>query len=114
MLFAAAACSPENDSDTAEKSSSMCTGIEGERRVKNVMVGNEPLDPEKIYTVASTEYNILDEGDGITFFNGDKVILDCVKADTHVIADYLAELGGTVPEEYADPYGQGRIVITGG
>ena len=94
--------------------SNMCTGIEGERRVKNVMVGNEPLDPEKTYTVASTEYNILDEGDGITFFNGDKVILDCVKADTHVIADYLAELGGTVPEEYADPYGQGRIVITGG
>lgn len=27
---------------------------EGERRVKNVLVGSEPIDPERTYTLAAT------------------------------------------------------------
>jgi hypothetical protein len=35
-----------------------------------------------------------------------------VKLDNQVLIDYITEtLGGVVGEEYADPYGQGRIVI---
>lgn len=31
----------------------MFVGVEGERRVRNVMVAGEPIDPEATYTVAS-------------------------------------------------------------
>ena len=38
-------------------------GVEGEYRVKNVMVGDEPLDLEKIYTLASHNYMLQGQGD---------------------------------------------------
>ena len=41
------------------------------------MVGDEPLDPEKTYTVASTEYYVIDKGDGITFFDGNTALFYC-------------------------------------
>jgi len=96
-------------------SENMLVGIEGERRVKNVMIGGEPLDPEKTYTVASTDYVLLSSGDGHTAFSGAALLQDRVKLDNQLLIDYIVNtLGGTVGSEYADPYGQGRIVITGG
>ena len=44
----------------------MFVGVEGEYRVKNVMVGGEPLDLEKIYTLASHNYMLQGQGDGYT------------------------------------------------
>ena len=91
---------------------SMFTGIEGERRVKNVVVGEEPLDPEKTYTLAGVDYILLNHGDGYTMFDGAKVLQESVKLDNQVLIDYITNtLGGMVGEEYADPYGQGRITI---
>ena len=88
------------------------TGIEGERRVQNVMVGEEPLDPAKTYTVAAMDYTLLNNGDGYTAFNGATVLQDRVKIDNQVLIDYIVDtMGGVVSEEYADPYGQGRIKI---
>ena len=90
----------------------MFAGIEGERRVRNVMVGEEPLDPDAVYTLAGTDYWLLDNGDGFTMFNGAPVLQDRVKLDNQVLIDYITEsLGGVIGEEYEDPYGQGRIVI---
>ena len=44
-------------------------------------------------------------------FQDATLLQDEVKLDSQLLIDYLAEtLGGTVGEEYADPYGQGRIV----
>ena len=87
-------------------------GIEGPRRVKNVMVGNEPIDPAKTYTVSSIDYVLLQHGDGLTAFDGAKVLQDQTKMDTQSMIEYIQEtLGGTIGEQYADPYGEGRITI---
>ena len=82
-----------------------------ERRVRNVLVGGEPLDPAKTYTLASTDYVLMNNGDGYTMFDGCKVLQKSVKLDNQVLIDYITQsLGGVVGAEYANPYGQGRIV----
>ena len=87
-------------------------GVEGERRVQNVLVGGEPIDPAAIYTLASHDYMLLNQGDGYSMFAGATLLQDRVKLDNQVLIDYITEtLGGVVGEDYADPYGQGRIVI---
>ena len=92
----------------------MMTGIEGDRRVRNAAVSGQPLDPEKTYTVASVDFYLLNHGDGYTVFDGAEVLQNMFKLDSQLLADYLTDdLGGIIGEEYADPYGQGRIVITG-
>jgi len=90
----------------------MFVAIEGERRVKNVLVGGEPIDPEKTYTLAGHDYMLLQIADGYTMFRDAPVLQDKVKLDNQVLIDYIRDtLGGVIGEEYADPYGQGRIVI---
>ena len=89
----------------------MYVSVEGEYRVKNVLVGGEPLDLEKTYTLASHNYKLKQNGDGNTAFDGCKILQDEVKIDNQVLIDYITgTLGGVVGEEYANPYGQGRIV----
>ena len=89
----------------------MFKAVEGEYRVKNVMIGGEPLDLEKTYTLASHNYKLKQNGDGNTVFDGCKILQDEVKLDNQVLIDYITgTLGGVVGEEYAVPYGQGRIV----
>ena len=93
----------------------MFSGVAGEYRVRNVRTDNGPIDPDKLYTVASTDYLLLSNGDGHTAFNGAKVISEGMMIDNKVLIDYLSvTLGGAVGGEYADPYGQGRIMIIGG
>lgn len=82
-----------------------------ERRVRNVLVGGEPLDPAKIYKIASHDYQLLNNGDGYTMFKGCTVLQEAVKLDNQVLIDYITgTLGGVVGEGYENPYGQGRIV----
>lgn len=89
----------------------MFTGVAGEYRVKNVTVNGELLDPEKTYSLASHDYLLLNHGDGYTMFDGSPVLREPVKPDVQVLTDYLTDtLGGVIGAEYADPYGQGRIV----
>ena len=45
------------DSPCSEDENGMFIGIDGERRVQNVMVGEEPLDPEKTYSLASQNFS---------------------------------------------------------
>lgn len=86
-------------------------GVEGEYRVKNVMVGDEPLDLEKIYTLASHNYMLQGQGDGYTIFEDNVYTQESVMLDNQVLITYITEgLGGVVGAEYANPYGQGRIV----
>lgn len=90
----------------------MLSAIEGERRVKNVLVGGEPIDPDKTYTLAGHDYMLLQIADGYTMFRDAPVLQNKVKIDNQVLIDYICDtLGGEIPEAYADPYGQGRIVI---
>lgn len=90
----------------------MFTGIIGDRRVKNVMVGDEPIDPDKTYTVGSLDYVLLKHGDGYTAFDGCEVIKDRVMLDNQLLIQYITDtLKGTVGDGYEDPTGQGRIHI---
>ena len=90
----------------------MFVEVEGERRVKDVTIGGEPLDPEKTYTLASHNYKLKDCGDGYSMFADNVFLQDSVMIDNQVLINYIVDvLGGTVGEEYDDPYGQGRITI---
>ena len=94
---------------------SLFVSVDGERRVKDVMVGGEPIDPERVYTLASHNYKLKNMGDGYSMFADNNFLLDSVMIDNQVLINYIVEgLGGTVGEDYADPYGQGRITIIGG
>lgn len=90
----------------------MFVSVEGDRRVKDVTIGGEPLDPDKTYTLASHNYKLKDCGDGYSMFADNVFLQDSVMIDNQVLINYIVDvLGGTVGEEYADPYGQGRITI---
>ncbi len=89
----------------------MFAGVAGEYRVKNVVVGGEPLDLAKTYKLASHNYMLKSAGDGFSMFKGAKLLIDESLIDNQVLITYITtELGGVVGEEYANPYGQGRII----
>lgn len=86
--------------------------VEGEYRVKNVMIGDEPLDIKKTYTFASHDYYIKNCGGGMNMFVDDKLLQDSTMLDNQVLINYIAEhLNGVIDEQYANPYGQGRITL---
>ena len=93
----------------------MFESIQGERRVKNVMVNGEPIDPGKTYTVAGIDYIMVNNGSGITTFDGTPLLQDQTIQDVQTVITYIVEkLNGEVGEEYSNPYGQGRITILNG
>ena len=101
------------DSPCIEDEDSAFVKIEGERRVSNVKIGDEPLDPDKKYSLAANDYLLFSYGDGYTMFKDVTVLQKGVKLDNQVLIDYMVDtLGGQIPDEYRDPYGQGRITIT--
>ena len=104
------------ESPVLQDENQMFSGVDDtkERRVRNVLVAGEPLDPEKTYKLASTDYQLLNNGDGYTMYEGAKVLQESVKLDNQVLIDYIRDtLGGVVGEGYDNPYGQGRIVSVG-
>lgn len=86
--------------------------VDGAYRVSDIKVGGEPLDPDKIYTVASHNYMLKLAGDGMTMFAGSNMIRDEVMVDVDILSTYIrTNLGGTVGAEYQNPAGQGRITV---
>ena len=86
--------------------------IDGQRRVSDVLVGGEPIDPAKTYKLASHNYMLKNGGDGYTMFGKDnvKLLRDEVLIDNQVLINYIVNnLNGVVGEEYAQA--QGRINI---
>ncbi len=89
--------------------------VDGEYRVKNVLVGGEKLDLNKTYTVASIRYLLKEGGDGFIMSGKCDVYDDTSLLDVFAAEKYLNnELGGNIPDEYRNPEGQGRINITDG
>ncbi len=85
--------------------------LSGERRVKNVKVGTDTLDPTKNYNLVSTSYTLKSMGDGYTMFNDSTIIFDEDVLDNQVLIDYIQnDMEGEVSEIYQNPYGQSRIV----
>ena len=100
------------ESTVVTDDSKMFVEVSGERRVKDVFVGDEPIDPNKTYTLASHDYMLKNMGDGYSMFADNTVLQDCVMLDNQVLMNYIIDvLGGNVGEDYKDPYGQGRITI---
>lgn len=85
--------------------------VDGEYRVKNVMIGGEPLDPAKTYTLACHDYLLKNAGDGFTMFQDNNFLLDSIMIDNQVLINYIVDgLNGVVGADYAEPHGQGRII----
>ena len=86
-----------------------------ERRVQNVMVGGQAIDPEKVYTVAGSEYTLKQGGDGFTMF------ADCeyvkhgseLPVDADMLMQYFTdELDGQITaDRYGSLTGDGRIRV---
>lgn len=86
--------------------------VRGDRRIKDVMIGGKPLDPEKIYTVGGTTYVLKDGGNGMVMFKGAKLIDDGTLTDADMIMEYVQNhMNAKIGEEYANWQGQGRITI---
>ena len=100
------------ESGVSRDEDGMFAGVEGEYRIKNVMVNGEPLDLNKTYTVASHNYMLKQGGDGFNMFQGNVILQNEVMLDNQVLITYIRDsLGGTVGEEYGDIYGQGRMTF---
>lgn len=98
------------DSGVKTDEAGMFAGVEGEYRVKNVYVGDEPLDLHKTYTVAGHNYTLQNRGDGYTMFADNVFTQDSVMLDVQVLITYITEgLGGVIGQQYAEP--QGRITF---
>ena len=88
-------------------------GVAGEYRVRNVLVNGEPLDVNRRYKLESHTFLLVDGGDGLTMFMNDEAVL--LDLDNKALIEYIQyDLKGTIGGEYADPDGQGRIVIKNG
>ncbi len=99
------------ESACTEDENGLFTGVSGEYRVKNVMVGEDALDLAKTYTLASHNYMIKNAGDGFTMFQDNPLLQDEVMLDNQVLISYITgPLGGVVGAQYAEPYGEGRII----
>ncbi|MBQ2747418.1 MAG: 5'-nucleotidase C-terminal domain-containing protein [Firmicutes bacterium] len=86
-------------------------GVEGARRVQDVMVDGKPIELDRIYTLASHNYMLKSGGDGFVMFMDNKILLDEVMIDNQVLINYIVdELDGVVGQEYAKA--QGRITYT--
>ncbi|MDZ5711411.1 5'-nucleotidase C-terminal domain-containing protein [Jeotgalibacillus haloalkalitolerans] len=71
-------------------------------RVTEVLVGGEPLDTEKVYTVATNDFTAAG-GDGYTMFSADDVVFDSGELLSAVLTEALAS-GQPIPGV------EGRIV----
>ncbi len=87
------------------------TGMEGERRVKRVLIGGKSLEPGKTYSLAGTDYTLRDSGDGYSMFEGCSVLEADVGLDFDVLLSFLTNGYGEQTSLYSQTYGDGRIVV---
>ena len=84
------------------------------RRVRNVKVGDEDIDPDAMYKLATNVYILMD-GDGFTMFRQAVTLKESDAADSEALLAYITgPQRGVIGEEYSDPYGQGRMISTDG
>ncbi len=82
------------------------------RRVHNVKVGGEDIDPEAVYTVAGSFYMLKNGGDGFTMFADSPIVAyEGLLCDADMLIEYfLTELDGYISsEQYGLMNGDGRI-----
>ena len=95
------------------------TGVDGEYRVYDIKVLNEdtgeyePIKLDGTYSFASFNYFVLDQGGGMSMFDGVKILKNDGMLDVEALETYITEnLGGVIGEEYAEV--DNRINFTDG
>ena len=95
------------------------TGASGEYRVYDIKVLNEdtgeyePIKLDGTYSFASFNYFVLDQGGGMSMFDGVKILKNDGMLDVEALETYITEnLGGVIGEEYAEV--DNRINFTDG
>lgn len=87
--------------------------VAGEYRVRDVVINEQPLDPNKTYQFVSHTYMIMQGGDGMSMFRGDDPLL--IDLDNAALIQYIQyNLNRVIGSEYASPNGQGRIAVKNG
>lgn len=85
----------------------MFVSVDGERRVKDVMVLGKDgeytaIDPAAEYTVASHNYLMQNGGDGMNMFMNDEFIINSGMIDSEILISYITEnLDGKLGELYS-------------
>lgn len=104
---------PDTETPCVEDDEKMLASIDGSkpRRVSNVRVGDEAIDPDAVYKLVTNDF-ILKEGDGFTMFRQSTVLQEAETTDSEALYEYITGplLQGSIGEEYASPYGQGRMM----
>jgi hypothetical protein len=84
-------------------------GVNGDYRVYDIKICNkkngkyEPIDLNKTYTLAASNYYLLEYGGGLTMLESAKIIQNEGTLDVEVLEQYIIEeLGGIVGEDYRE------------
>ncbi len=83
-----------------------------ERRVCNVLVNGEPIDPAKTYTIVGTEYTLQQAGDGFSMLADNATpVFNNLPIDSSLLIEYFQDdLGGLITaDQYGEKNGDGRI-----
>jgi len=80
--------------------------VDGERRVTQVKIGDEALDPEKEYTLAGSNF-VFAGGDGYSMFKDATILTMTMLPDNEAIILYIVEhLNGVIPDTYQEASGR--------
>ena len=74
-------------------------------------VGGQPLELDRVYTLASHNYMLKSGGDGYTMFQGCTLLKDETVLDNQALIRYLGQILEGDLSAYSAPGGQGRIQI---
>ena len=98
-------------------------GVSGQYKVYDIKVLNresgayEPLELDKNYTIAATNYYLLEYGSGLKMLQNSKVLQNDGILDVEAFESYITDkLGGTVGQDYAEAkvnitFTDGEIII---
>ena len=81
------------------------------QRVSDIMVGGKPLDEEKTYTLATSDFLVSRGGDGYTMFKDAKVLMPADKAPKD--SDVFEQAIKSAPNSTISPKLEGRIIRIG-
>ncbi len=75
-------------------------GVSGQRRVHEVMVNGEPIQPERVYTIASNAYLLKYGGDGFSMLVKDGAFQRSDMTEPQILLSYIQQdLEGVITED---------------
>jgi len=103
------AIDPDVETSVVTDEKNIFVSVSGNRRVYNVLVNNEPIDPEKRYKVTGDNYFLIKNGDGYVF-NNTTIINRNYGLPSDLVNHYIKNLNDEEINKYREP--QGRIFFS--